>query len=133
MPEATPPTQSTERKAAGFVPRASRPIRRSLLSASKDQQKIALQLLLAEGLYIFREFSTGFGPSPRQLLGIGLVYGAISVTTLFGEEWAHVGSLFGWLVILALAFSTVRTSPLILYGIGNAAASRKPLFPEAKS
>lgn len=105
----------------------------SLLSATRDQATIALQLLGAESLYVLREFSTGFGPSPRQMLGIGLVFGAISVTTLGGEEWAHVGKLFGWLVILALAFSTVKTSPLILFGVSNAAASRAPLFPEAKS
>lgn len=128
------PSSGSAGSPAGFprsTPKA--PSHRSLLTVSKEQTKIALQLLLAEGLYMVREFSIGYGPSPRQILGIGLVFGAISVTTLFGEEWAHLGSLFGWLVILALAFQTVKTTPLLAYGIGNAAASRSPLFPEAKS
>jgi hypothetical protein len=105
------------------------------VAASRAERQSAVQLGLSTVIVVAESLSHGTVPRPRQVLGIGIVFGALSLVEVMPEPWPNVASKFGWLIVLTLAITavTLTTRPdgtnvlTQLAGIGGGSA---PLFPQ---
>lgn len=77
------------------------------MAASPAERRSAVQLGIAQTLIVGREFSNGRIPRPRQVLGVAIVFGALSIVEIFPDPWPDVASRFGWLFVLALGITVL--------------------------
>lgn len=107
------------------------------MAASAAERTSAGQLGLAVVLIAGRELGAGAVPRPRQLLGVGIVFSALSVVELVaGEQWGRLAARFGWLFVLALALSAWQATggeqgTSIFDQLAAVGSGTSPLFPTA--
>jgi len=101
------------------------------MAASSAERQSAVQLGAAVILIGIRELSNGQVPPPRQMLGVGIVFGALSFFEVAPDPWPNVASKFGWLIVLAMAMATVARAPNALPSLGQLAAGNRSLFNPA--
>jgi hypothetical protein len=104
------------------------------MAATGAERESAVQLGLAEALIIVRAFGKGQAPKPRQLLGIAIVFTALSLVEVMPDPWPNTASKFGWLIVLAIGMVTVAgtTKPdgtNVLSSVAAMANSGQSLFP----
>lgn len=97
--------------------------------ASRYERQVAFELAAAELIVVAREFRAGGIPKPRQLLGAGIVFGAISLFELGGESWQKFGSMFGLFVVLAMGMATIAAEPDLFGWLTSIGSSQTDLFP----
>lgn len=93
------------------------------------ERQVAAQLAIAEALLIFREFSSNAAPKGRQILGVAMVFGLLSVAQAGGESVQKLAARFGWLIVLAMAVGAVAKNPQILSTLYVPGSGTTALFP----
>lgn len=101
------------------------------MAASRYERQVAMQLAITEGILTIREFGAGTYPKPRQVLGAGIVFSALSIVQVAGPEWQRVAGLGGWLIVLGLAMNAVSRNPRLFAAVGQVGGGTAPLFPAA--
>lgn len=128
------PTKKSAPKTASKTPRKSGVGTIHAAKTSRDfingrvanpERIIALELILAETIYVAITLYEGKAPTPKVMAALLAVYGILALFTIAGGEWGRVAYLFGGLVLVAITFNKEVSS--VITKIGGVTAPSTPV------